>query len=372
MNKLSILNRFKRLAWVQIFLLTVRGFSREPTILFWAFGFPILNTIVFAMAFSSDSQNDKMIVALSQKNKFSSEFLFEITHEKNMHIIDVPESIDKEISKLSRQSSIGNISELSKSVRDIFTLEKADVILSPTHIYSIRNKNQFKAQEAAILALVAKANKMALPTTHIEVPGMRYSDWFIPGMLGLTILTGGIFGVTFRIVSDREQGLFKRLFLGPFRKIDYFIGFSLARSLFLFWQVAALTFVFSYLFSFKIQGSLLEFFSILFLGGITSSLLGSAIASRTQKTESASGIANFFFFPMMFLSGVYFRTENFPEVIQKISYWFPLTAINTALREIANNATGVMELGPQIGIIVLWLVASLGVTLRFFDWGTET
>ena len=98
-------------------------------------------------------------------------------------------------------------------------------------------------------------------------------------------------------------------------------------------------------------------------------LLGAAIATRPQKTETVGGIANVFFFPMMFMSGIYFKTELFPESLQKIARFLPLTALNEGLRAIANEAQPLTKLWPQFLVMGIWSGICLLITTLFFKWG---
>lgn len=365
----------KRSPFVQFFLMSMRGFLREPSILFWAFVFPLLTTFVFAQAFSGGgggSSTDGFVLALHDAAKLDQKWIERIRAESgSIKVIDLQAADLPDLAGLQGVKSIDSVAALPVELKNLFLTQKVDVLLSPYGVFSVRTQEQFKSQENYLLALRERAYGGSLQSININVPGMRFIDWFVPGMLGLTLLTGGLFGVSFRIVSDRELGLFKRLLLGPFNKLDYILGFSLARAIVMFVQLVVLTWLFHLAFGFRIQGNIFLFLGFAFAGGLCSSLLGAAVASRTRKSETAGGITNVFFFPMMFLSGVYFKTENFPDWLRKFADLLPLTAINEGLRSIANEAVPFVTLWPHVALIAIWSAVCLGITVKFFDWGAE-
>jgi ABC-2 type transport system permease protein len=129
--------------------------------------------------------------------------------------------------------------------------------------------------------------------------------------------------------------------------------------------------LFYLIFGYKVQGSLFLFFGVICLGALASHFLGAAIASRIRKSEVAGGVANVFFFPMMFLSGVYFRTETFPLWLKTITDYFSLSALNSALRKIGNQGFGFGQIAFEAGVLATWTMVCFAITIALFDWDTE-
>jgi ABC-type multidrug transport system permease subunit len=149
------------------------------------------------------------------------------------------------------------------------------------------------------------------------------------------------------------------------------LGFVASRGVFVVAQAVLLALLFRLLFGFTVHGSFALFVGLVVAGSLASNLLGAAIASRIRRSEVAGGVGNVIFFPMMFLSGVYFRTESFPPWLKSITDWFSLSALNSALRKVANEGLGVGAIGFEIGVLAAWCGACLAFTVAFFDWGAE-
>src|SRR5262249_29290627 len=71
-----------------------------------------------------------------------------------------------------------------------------------------------------------------LPTyedRHLDEPGSRYVDFLIPGLLGMSLMGGGMFGVGFAIVDMRIRKVLKRFLATPMRKRDFLLAMMLSR-----------------------------------------------------------------------------------------------------------------------------------------------
>ena len=121
-------------------------------------------------------------------------------------------------------------------------------------------------------------------------------------------------------------------------------------------------------FGVPLRGSLLLLFFVCLLAAMSFCGLGLLIASRVRTIEGASGLANFVMMPMWLLSGVFFSTERFPDVVQPLIRALPLTALNEALRGIMNEGQGVAEILPQLAILTAWGLVSFAVALKIFRW----
>ncbi len=147
-------------------------------------------------------------------------------------------------------------------------------------------------------------------------PGGRYIDFLVPGLLGMSLMGGGLWGVGFVIVDMRIRKLLKRFLATPMKKRDFLAGIMLSRLIFLIPEVLFLL-VFAWLaFGVAIHGSLLAVLLLVLLGAFTFSGIGLLVASRAKTMEAVSGLMNLVMLPMWMLSGIFFSSERFPEAAQ--------------------------------------------------------
>ena len=69
-------------------------------------------------------------------------------------------------------------------------------------------------------------------------------------------------------------------------------------------------------------------------GALSFAAIAVLVASRAENTQTVSGLMNVVMMPMFVLSGVFFSSAHFPELMQPLISILPLTALNDALRAV--------------------------------------
>jgi ABC-type multidrug transport system permease subunit len=203
---------------------------------------------------------------------------------------------------------------------------------------------------------------------QVREKGSRYIDFVVPGMLGMNIMSGGVWGLGFAIVEARRKNLLKRLVSTPMRRTDYLASFLLSRFVFLILEVAVLVGSATLVFDVPVRGSLGQLFAICLLSALAFGGLGLLIASRARTMEGVSGLMNLTMMPMWVLSGVFFSSANFPKAAQPFIQALPLTATINALRATMLQGAGWGAVAPAVGIIFAWLVLTFALALWLFRW----
>jgi ABC-2 type transport system permease protein len=166
----------------------------------------------------------------------------------------------------------------------------------------------------------------------------------------------------------RSRKLLKRFAATPMRRSHYLLSFMLSRLVFLVLEVAAVI-VFAWLvFGFTVRGSWLSLALVTVLGGFTFSGIGLLVAARPTTIEGVSGLMNFIMLPMWLLSGTFFSSERFPQVLQPFIKALPLTALNDLLRALMNEGAGLLSNWIPITVLLVWCLISFVVALKIFRW----
>src|SRR5262249_51789049 len=138
----------------------------------------------------------------------------------------------------------------------------------------------------------------------------------------------------FVTVDLRIRKLLKRLVATPMRKRDFLAAMMISRLIFMVPEVLALL-TFAWLaFGVTIAGSVWAVVFLIVLGAFSFAGLGLLVASRADTVESISGLMNLVMLPMWVFSGIFFRSDRFPEVMQPFIRLLPLTALLNALRAV--------------------------------------
>jgi ABC-type polysaccharide/polyol phosphate export permease len=117
-----------------------------------------------------------------------------------------------------------------------------------------------------------------------------------------------------------------------------------------------------------IRGNLLLILLVDVLGALAFAGIGLLVASRASTTETVSGLMNLVMLPMYIVSGVFFSSERFPELVQPIINVLPLTAMNNALRGVMLEGKSLTELGFELSVLAVWGFIPFAVALKIFRW----
>jgi ABC-type multidrug transport system permease subunit len=236
---------------------------------------------------------------------------------------------------------------------------------------------QATAQVVEQAALRAQARLSGTPEPKgiplsVESPGGRrathYAAFLLPGLLGLNLLSIGLFSVGMVNVAYREKGKFRRLAVTPLPKWIFLLGQVLQRLTVSLVQAALLVLVGRLVFGIQNQGSYLGFTLVLILGTGAFMALGFALSSFAETVETYGAISNLAFFPMMLLSGVYFTLDAAPGWLQKAVGILPLAPYVQALRGIFNDGAGLAAFLPGLAIVGVWGLAAFALAVRRFRW----
>jgi ABC transporter DrrB family efflux protein len=259
--------------------------------------------------------------------------------------------------------------------RRALRLGKVDLVVVPAEVYEYvfdptRPESVMARQRVddALQRGGGRRDPVPVRETHVTEPGARYIDFLIPGLIGMNIMSGGMWGVGFVIVDMRARRLLKRLLATPMRRADFLGAMMASRLSFVFTEVV-LILAFGWLaFDLVIQGSLLLIALLAVLGGFVFSGLGLLVASRARKIETVSGLMNLVMLPMWVFSGVFFSADRFPEAAQPLIRALPLTALNDALRAVILEGAGLASQAGPVALLAAWAAVSFVLALKLFRW----
>jgi ABC-type multidrug transport system permease subunit len=222
----------------------------------------------------------------------------------------------------------------------------------------------------ALKRATGRSDPWTAPEEHVSVPGSRYVDWLLPGLVGMGIIATSVWGIAFSIVQARMRKLLKRMVASPMRRSHYLLAQVLARLLFLLPEVAVPLLFGRYVIGMPLRGSLVAVGVVSLVGALSCGGLGLLIASRTKTFEAISGLVNLILLPMWIGSGVFFSAARFPEVVQPFVQALPLTAIVDALRAIILEGASIAspQVMTEMAVLAVWGIVPFALALKIFRW----
>jgi len=336
-------------ALLQLVLARWRSFYREPGVLFWSFGFPIVLAIALGIAFRNDAPEPVRVA---------------VTGSDAAGLTEALAGADIDARRFGHEPARIAL----RTGRVDLVVEAGDppaYLFDPTRL---EGRHARALVDARLQRAAGRVDALTATDTPVTEPGSRYIDFLVPGLLGTGLMQGGLWGVGYVIVEMRTRRLMKRLIATPMKKFDFLLAFVIARALFLLVELPVLLGFAALVFEVPINGSLALLAVLATLGAISFAGLGLLVASRAENIQTASGLINVVSMPMLITSGTFFSSAKFPDVVQPVIQLLPLTALNDALRAVMLDGKGLGGITVELAILCGWCAVSFGVALRIFRW----
>ncbi len=337
----------------QLTLMRLREIGREPGVLFWAFGFPVVLSIALGIAFRVRGPDPVVVGALPGV----SADVHQALRESKVHV----EDLDAEAAATALRSGRVSLLLVPPARPDLALTYRFD----PT-------RDDARTARATVNGILQRAAGQQEPRLvrddEVHQPGSRYIDFLIPGLIAMNLMSGSMWGVAWVIVHMRVRKLLKRLLAAPMRRRHLMYSLGLARMVLIPAELVVILVCARLLFDVRVAGSYLALVAVSFGGSASFAAIAIAVASRAQNTETVSGLMNLVMMPMFIASGVFFSSSHFPKVIQPLIHVLPLTAMCDGLRAVMIDGTGIVGVLPSLLILALWGVPAFVLGLRYFRW----
>src|SRR5438552_2804620 len=367
----------------QLTLMRWRLVVREPSALFWTYGFPVVLALALGVAFRNRPPEPIEVAVEASPGCEGWRDALATNSQVHVRWLNPQEAREAlragKVSVVVGQQDPPSKPRSSRSEEAQSNSEKESRSLLTSAATGLPRIYQFdptrpesRAARAVVDDALQRAEGRADPTPVrdqlVNEPGSRYIDFLIPGLLGFNLMSSGLWGVGFVIVEMRVRKLIKRMIATPMSRSHFLLSFVLVRGAFLLGELPILLCFAHWVFNVPIRGSVPLIVGLSALGSLMFAGMGLLIGSRAQNTHTVAGLVNLATLPMLVTSGVFFSAARFPEVIQPIIRLLPLTALIEALRTVMLDSAGLAAVANQIGIMLAWGLISFVVALCMFRW----
>lgn len=207
----------------------------------------------------------------------------------------------------------------------------------------------------------------------VRVPGRVYRtiDFILPGQLGFSLLSAGVFGVAFIFFGLRQTLVLKRFFATPIKRSYIVLGEAISRVLFGLITAVVILLIGHYAFHFTLVNGVITFLELLvlsLLGLIVFMGFGFIVSGLARNESAIPPFANLFTLPQFLIGGTFFSTDVFPPWLKSVADILPLKHLNDAMRNVAFEGVHLNDCFKQIGILGVWGVAVYIVAIKVFRW----
>ncbi len=342
--------------FLHLTLARILEFTRQPDAVFWSYFFPVLMVVALGLAFNRSRESDIVVDVIDPQ-------LYE----------SVKQATQSEPRFRIHQSTLADAHIRLRTGRTDLLIDPPETGTGYVYVYDPLRTESAAARSQLddyLQRFAGRTDAVTVSDRTVSDPGSRYVDFLVPGILGMNIMGGGLWGVGFAIVQMRIRKVLKRLVATPMKK-SHFLWSVLASRLVFLVPAVSIILGFSWLtFGVVVRGHLIAIVIVILLGSVTFSGIGLLVACRANSVEMVSGLMNLVMLPMWLFSGIFFSTDRFPDWMQPLVQALPLTPLIAALRAITLEGSGLFEPAQmlRLAILVAWSAVSFGLALKLFRW----
>jgi len=343
-----------------------RSIMRSPSAVVFTLAFPLIFILVFGFLGGGGVKVD---LAIAPGSDLQNPIINAIEQINVIHIIK-----DKDADEIKTELEKGHIAAVINVKKNTAGTPAylADVQYTSASIdkgsilKSVLNNLMYTLNSKDIKPTVAQLNE-----STVQGRIYRTIDFILPGQLGFSLLSTGVFGTAFVFFSLRQTLVIKRFFATPVSRASIVFGEGIARIGFALCGAIFIILIGHFFFNFTLIHGVVTVLNMLLLAiiGLVVFMGFGFIVSGIAKSESTiPPISNIITLPQFLLSGTFFSIDAFPSWLQPISRALPLTYLNDAMRKVAFEGAGLWDVKHQILIMAIWGVGVYIVAVKVFKW----
>ena len=350
---------------------SLKAIFRSPSAVIFSFAFPLVFILVFGFLGSGGRLSLRVAFA---ENTDTANVLYPVLkgvsglNFSNKKGQELQEDLEK-----GRLTAIINIQKSDTALQGyIVQLTSSDAV-NPQNIQVLRSMldgiikgiNEKMYSRSPTYATVSNNVK--------KIPGRVYRtiDFILPGQLGFSLLSAGVFGVAFIFFNLRQTLVLKRFFATPIRRGYIVFGEGLSRVIFQLITAIVILLLGHFVFKFTLVHGWVTFVELLilsFIGLVVFMGFGFVVSGIAKNESTIPPLANLFTLPQFLLAGTFFSIDNFPSWLQPICRALPLTHLNDAMRNVAFEGAHLTDCGKQLAVLGLWAVLTYALAIKVFKW----
>jgi ABC-type multidrug transport system permease subunit len=357
----------------------LREFLREPEAIFWVYVFPLFMVVALGVAFRNRPVEafrvavaqgrgaESVRTALATSPRFRAAVGDEQECELRLRTgrADLLIAVSDESRKGGQAPFVRSTQKAVPAKGDCPPFPALEYRFDPTRPESVLARS---AADDFLQRAAGRQDVIATRDHEANEPGGRYIDFLVPGLLGMGLMGGGLWGVGYAIVDMRIRKLLKRYLATPMNRSHFLLSVIISRLLFTLPEVALVLVFARAVFGVASAGSYGTIALMIVLGSLEFSGIGLLVPSRAQTIETVSGLMNAVMLPMYIGSGIFFSIERFPDAVQPALQFLPLTPLIHALRSVMLEGASLWSLGVDLALVAVWGGATFVLALRWFRW----
>ncbi|MEP6712705.1 MAG: ABC transporter permease [Ferruginibacter sp.] len=353
---------------------SLKSIMRSPSAVIFSFVFPFIFILVFGFIGNGSGRQSFRIV-VENTSDTSNELYNAIKNTEGVKIIHYDS--DKELKLDMQKGRIAGIINIIKNTGAVnpYSVQLKSTTSSNDKWPQLKALIESKINEVSGKLYKDRPSYAAFDFDYkkdiTEIRQYKTIDFILPGQLGFSLLSSGVFGVAFMFFNLRNTLVLKRFFATPISRTFIVLGEGLSRVIFQMLTAIVIISAGYFFFGFTLINGVQTFLDMLilsFIGLVIFMGFGFIVSGLATSDSTIPPFANLITLPQFLLGGTFFSIDAFPKWLQPISKAMPLTHLNTAMRSVAFEGQSLWDVRWEIGVLLLWGVIVYFVAVKVFKW----
>ncbi len=217
-----------------------------------------------------------------------------------------------------------------------------------------------------VMPLILYTALSILPIGRVLGSEVSYSDFVLPGIIALTIMQGGIYGLAYWFIDLKSRNVIKRFLVTPLKKSEFIASVLISRIIIALLQLILLSIIGWWFFGATISGNIIFALGFAALGSAIFLLLGLIITTFADTYEAAAPITAAIGLPLTFLGNIFYPISSLPSGLRTLAEILPITYLVDGIRSVYLNSGSWSDWGTDAGMLLIWLVIMIVLNLWLF------
>jgi drug efflux transport system permease protein len=347
--------------------------SRDPQLVGFVLGLPILLTILFGYALRLKVEKmvlavfdqDRTFFSVSVKDRLQNDGQFQVVEvDSEQTIRDRLQTGEARLGLLIPKGFTERLADNKQTSFPLF-VDGTMPTLAQAGMFSARVLTSDETNEALTLddpdhpAPPVRKPPIKIDQQILFNAELRDSDFFLPGTIGIVIMLV-VLTLSAGLVKEREQATFEQLMVTPISRMALIAGKMIPYGIIAGFDFVVVSILAHVMFALPFRGSLwlLGLLALLFIFALLA--VGAVISTLSQTQLQANFMAVFFFTPSVLMSGFVFPIEAIPRWLQPVAWCLPMTYFVDAIRGLTLKGS---SLHDQLGNFAALGGFMVGLTL---------
>jgi ABC-2 type transport system permease protein len=353
--------------------------SRDPQLIGFVLGLPVLLLILFGYALRLKVDNMAVAVVDQDHNFFSTSVKDHLQRDGQFRIVEVDSEatirkmLQSGTARLGLIIPSGFAQRLTDTQQTDFPLfvDGTMPTLAQAALYGARVLTSDEAMEDLKFDDPEHpAPPMRKPPIRIAQhilfnPELRDSDFFLPGTIGIVIMIV-VLVLSAGLVREKEQATIEQLLVTPISRLALIAGKMIPYGIIAGLDFIVVSLLAQLVFALPLRDSLLPVTALALLFILALLALGALISTLSQTQLQANFMAVFVIVPSILMSGFVFPIEAIPGWLQPVAWSLPMTYFVEAIRGLTLKGTSVLDHLRDFIVLAGFMLGFTGLSLLRF------